>query len=494
VTLNSEQFVTHRPTPSAFDLRSLYDATGPEALSLHERYINPAYAAVLKTIGFDALYERAEGPYLFDRAGNRYIDCLGGYAVFACGRNHPVLKDAIRQYLDLDSPNLPGIGTFRLAGVLARELARIMPGGDSPDGLTNAFFTSAGGEAMDAALKMARAATGRTRIIYCSRAYHGLTLGALALNGNHEFREGFGPLMPGAVEIPFNDLAALERELAAGDVAAFVVEPIQGKGVHVPHADYLREAARLCGKHGALLAIDEVQTGLGRTGRWLACEHDGAGQSWMPDMVIIAKALSGGFAPVGAVMTRPSIHAKVFASMQQCARIQTTFGMNDLSMVAGLATLHVIREERLVEQAARVGSRLAEGLRASLAGMELFKEVRGRGLMLAVEFQRPRSLTLKAQWDLMHTLDKSLFCQAILMPMMSEHRVLAQVAGHAQDVIKLIPPLVLSEQDADDVTRAMSSAAAACHKLTGPAWEVGRKLGAAALRRFGMGRRDEPAG
>lgn len=475
-------------TSERFDLQQVLDAH-PDALELLEQHVNPSFAAVLKTIGFDARYVRGEGAYLFDDRGNRYIDLLGGYAVFAAGRNHPVIRDALKQAMELNLPNLPGVGTWRLPGVLARELIALAPK-DHRDGtgLDTAFFASGGAEAIDAALKHARAATGRERFVYCHRAYHGLTFGALSVTGNHEFRDGFGSLGPSS-EIPFNDLAALERELRKGDAAAFIVEPIQGKGVNLPSENFLREASSLCRRHGTLMILDEIQTGLGRTGRMFAGEHWGMGASgplgWCPDIMVIAKALSGGYVPVSAVLVKRAIHQKVFTSMSQCSRIQTTFGMNDLAMAAGLATLHVLKSERIVENAHDVGTYLRDGLARTLGRYELVKEVRGRGLMIAIEFHKPKSFMLARAWDMLHAMDPNLFCQAIILPLMSDHRILAQVAGHRLDVIKFIPPLVLSRADADEVIRAMDACVGACNSLTGPVWEVGKKLSSAALKRFG---------
>ncbi|MBC7835774.1 MAG: aspartate aminotransferase family protein [Phycisphaerales bacterium] len=473
-----------------FDIRALVERHRQDALPLLERYVNPSFAAVLRTIGFDINFVRGQGAYLWDDRGIRYIDCLGGYAVFNVGRNHPVVREALKQAMDLDLPNLLGLGAFRLSGLLAKELVAMAPGAGVVGGepLDTVFFANSGGEAIDAALKHARAATGRCRVVYCDRAYHGLTMGSLSVCGNAEFREGFGPLLGDTTQIAFNDLPGLERELARGDVAAFIVEPIQGKGVHIPEAEYLREAQRLCHKHGALLIADEIQTGLGRTGRMFACEHYGL----EPDIMVIAKALSGGYVPVSAVLTRRWIHEAVFSSMDKCSRIQTTFGQNDLAMAAGLATLHVLREETIVENAAVVGAYLMERLRAALAKYEMVKQVRGLGLMIAIEFQPPRlrSVGLRTGWELLHKMDQSLFCQAVLIPLLTEHRVLAQVAGHRQDVIKLIPPLVLSRENADEIVAALDATIGACHKFPGPVWEVGRKLGGAAIKRFG-GKRGE---
>lgn len=428
---------------------------------------------MLRTIGFDVEYVRGEGAYLWDKNGRRYIDCLGGYAVFNLGRNHPVIRDALKQAMDADLPNLPGIGPFRLSGALAKQLI-----GTAPGDLDTVYFTNSGTEGVEVALKYARAATGRDRFVYCSRSYHGLTLGSLSVNGSVEFRDGFGALLP-ATEIPFGDLSALEDELKKGDVAAFIVEPIQGKGVNVPAPGFLRSAHALCEKYGSLIIADEVQTGYGRTGRMWACEHDGL----EPDIMISAKALSGGYVPVGAVFSKRWIHQKVFSSMDRCSVQQTTFSQNDLAMVAGLATLHVLREERLIEHAAAMGERLMAGLRQLQSKYELVRDVRGRGLMVAIEFGKPRSLKLRAAWEMVHAMNRNLFCQAILMPLLTDHGILAQVAGHRLDVIKLIPPLVVSEADVDEIVAAFDATIAACSKFPGPTWEATKKLAAAALKR-----------
>jgi ornithine--oxo-acid transaminase len=496
----------HAASPSpggpsdSFSLDRVLAESLPELMEAHERYINPAFAGVLKTIGFDARYVRGEGAYLWDERGRRYIDCLGGYAVFALGRNHPVVREAVRRAMELELPNLPGVGLFRLSGPLAKDLLKVVPGGvlnercpGEREPIDRVFFANGGAEAVDAAIKFARVATGRERVVYCHQSYHGLSVGALSVTGNHEFRAGFGELLRGTSEIPFNDLPALERELARGDVAAFIVEPIQGKGVNIPHDDYLGEASALCARHGALLILDEIQTGLGRTGRMFGCEHFGVSGSegppagvrpWTPDMVIVAKALSGGYVPVSAVLCKRKVHDRVFPTMAHCAKVQNTFGQNDLAMAAGLATLHTIRAEGIVERSARVGERLMSGLRSALAGFDMMKDVRGRGLMVGIEFQRPRSMLLRTGWDLLKKVDENLFCQAIVIPLMVDHRILAQVAGHRLDVIKLIPPLVLSEKDADEVVAAFGATVGACQRFPGPAWEVGKKLSAAAVKRF----------
>ena len=457
-----------------FDLRAIVERHRDQSLSLLETHVNPAFAKVLKILGFHVRYTRGQGAYLYDEAGRQYLDCLAGYGTFACGRNHPVIRQALHDALDLDLPNLIKMGVSSLSGLLARELLAIAPGE-----LDTAFFGNSGADAVETALKYARAATGKSRILYCHKAFHGLTLGALSVNGNEEFRAGFGPLLPDTTAIPFNDLAALERELAKGDVAGFIVEPIQGKGVFVPDDDYLPGVAELCRRQRAILIADEVQTGFGRTGKMFACEHWGL----EPDILVAAKALSGGCVPVSCVLSKRWIHEKVFSSLDRCVVHSTTFGQNDLAMVAGLATLHVLKTEKLVENAANMGACLAAGLTTALRKYEMFEQVRGRGLMLGVSFRSPQGFSLRMGWNLLHKLDQSLFCQAMLIPLLTDHRVLAQVAGHHLDVIKLLPALVLNESDVEHLVTAFDAVVANCHRFPGPVWEVGKRLSQQAFRR-----------
>src|SRR4051794_35511749 len=299
-------------------------------MALNQRHLNPQLGRILRTLGFDKEWVSGRGSYLIDRQGHEYLDLLSGYGVFSLGRSHPYVKEQLAKVLAADTANLPQLGVSTLPGVLAEQLiAR------APKSLDGVVLTSSGTESVETAIKLARGATGRPRIIYCDHAFHGLTLGSLSVNGNEEFRERFGPLLPGCDPVPFGDLDALRRELEQGDVAAFLVEPVQGKGVRVPEPAYLPEAQELCRGHGALFALDEVQTGLGRTGRLLALEH------WQlqPDIVTLSKALSGGYVPVGAVLSSRKVFDRVFDSMERAVVHGSTFAQNDLAAAAALATL-----------------------------------------------------------------------------------------------------------------------------------------------------------
>jgi ornithine--oxo-acid transaminase len=441
--------------------------------SMHARYLNEQLVRVLKTIGYDVGFQKGQGQYLFDRSGARYLDLLSGFGVFAIGRNHPVLRDALKSVLDSDLPNLVQLDVSTLAGVLAERLLGHVPY------LDKVFFANSGAECVEAAIKFARCATGRPGIVYCDHAFHGLSYGALSLTGDDNFRKGFGPLLPDCTSIPFNDLQALEKALSTRQVAAFVVEPIQGKGVNMPSDEFLPGAAALCRRYGTLFVADEIQTGIGRTGRFLACEH------WNiePDMVLLAKALSGGHVPVGAVLARKQVFDKVFNQMDRAVVHGSTFGKNDLAMAAGIATLDVIKAERLVENAARRGAELRLALTRLVPGYELMKEVRGKGLMIGVEFGPPKSLRLKASWNVLETANKGLFCQLITVPLFKDHKILTQVAGHGSHTIKLLPPLTITEEDCGWIERAFDDVIAGSHKVPGAIWSLGKTLVDNAVRR-----------
>jgi len=452
---------------------SLLAERSGERFSLHERYLNTQMVRVLRTIGFDRNYVRAVGPYLYDDRGDRYLDLLSGYGVFAVGRNHPVVVRALREVLEAELPGLVQMDVSLLAGLLAERFVATMPGA-----LDKVFFANSGTEAVEAAIKFARYATGRPGIVHCEHAFHGLTLGSLSLNGEDIFRDGFGPLLPDTYRIPFDDLAALEHALTRHEIAAFIVEPIQGHGVNLPSPDYLPEAARLCRQHGALFVADEIQTGMGRTGRFWAVEHWGV----EPDMLLTAKALSGGFVPVGAVALRKSIFDAVFSSMVRAPIHGSTFSKNNLAMAAGVATLDVIAEENLVEHAAKLGEAILADLRGMVDRYAFVKEVRGLGMMQAMEFAPPDRLKHRTAWKLLDAAQKGLFSQLVTVPLFKRHKILSQTAGHDLAVVKFLPPLVIDESDRQWIVRAVDDVLADTENVGGAIWDLGRTLAGAALR------------
>jgi ornithine--oxo-acid transaminase len=393
--------------------------------------------------------------------------------VFAIGRNHPTVINALKETLTLELPNLVQMDVSLLSGLLAKEVLAT-----TPDNLDKMFFCNSGTEAVEAAIKFARYTTKRPRIVYCEHGYHGLTIGALSLNGEEIFREGFGPLLPNCSSVPFNDLEALEQALSTKDVAAFIVEPIQGKGVNIPDDNYLPEVERLCKKYGTLFVADEIQTGIGRTGKFWAIDHWGV----KPDMILMAKALSGGFVPVGGVAMTTKIMDTVFNRMDRAVVHGSTFSKNNMAMAAGLASLHVIHEEKLVENSAKVGEDIISTLNAMSSKYEFLKEARGKGSMIAIEFQSPKSLSLKAAWAMLEAANKGLFCQMITIPLFKEHRVLSQVAGHGMNVVKLLPPLNLTQKDRDWIVDSFDKTIADTHNVTGSIWTLGKNLASHALK------------
>ena len=455
------------------DVSEMFVDRESQRSSMHARHLNEQLVRVLKTIGYDVGFQRGVGQYLFDRDGARYLDLLSGFGVFAIGRNHPVLRTALKSVLDADMPNLVQMDVSTLAGILAERLLEHAPY------LDKVFFANSGAETVEAAMKFARNATGRNEILYCDHAYHGLSYGALSLTDDSNFRGGFGSLLPGCSSVPFNDLEALEKALSGKQVAAFIVEPIQGKGVNMPTDEFLPGAAALCRKYGTLFIADEIQTGIGRTGRFLAVEH------WNvePDMVLLAKALSGGHVPVGALLTRKSIFDKIFNRMDRAVVHGSTFAKNDLAMAAGIATLEVMKHERLVENSAKRGAELRLALQNMIPGFELLKEVRGKGLMIGVEFGPPKSLRLKASWNILESANKGLFCQLITVPLFKDHKILTQVSGHGSHTIKLLPPLVITEEDCNWIEKSFDDVIAASHKVPGAIWSLGKTLVDNAVRK-----------
>lgn len=456
------------------DVTALLADSEGRGFELFREHVNPRLAQVLRTIGFDRNYVRGRGAYLWDSDGNQYLDMIGGYGVFAVGRNHPDIRQALIDYMTLDYPNLIQLDTPVLCGLLAEALkSRI------PYDLDTVYFTNSGNEGIEAAIKYAHCATERPAILYCRKAFHGLTNGALSLCGDDSFRRGFAPHLPHCRSVEFDDLDGLEQALRAGDVAALVIEPVQGKGVNIPSSGYLSAAAELCHRHGALFVADEVQTGVGRTGKFLALEYE---EDVAPDIVVLSKALSGGYAPIGAVLARRWIYDKVFPSMERAVVHSSTFGKGGLGMVAGLATLQCLDEHGLIERASQMGRLLGEGIQAMAPRFEFIREVRWRGLMLGIEFEAPTSPVLRNAWMMAHKLDRNLFPQAITMPLLQDHRVLTQVAGHNIDVIKLLPPMVLSEDDVKWFLSAFEDVMVELHKFPGPVWAVLSRLGKSMLK------------
>jgi ornithine--oxo-acid transaminase len=435
-------------------LRELLGQHQGEELELYARTINPQFIRLLRTIGFDRRWVRAEGAYLYDADGGSYLDLLGGFGIYNVGRNNPRVRAALVEALELDTPGKVQLGVSPLPGLLASALLE-----RTPSSLGRVLFTNSGTEATEAALKLGRAATGRTKVVSCEHGFHGLTLGSLSAAGDAAFSERFGPLLPGFSRVPFDDLPALEAALRGEDVALFIVEPVQGHGPYFPSDGYLQGAQELCRRYGTLFCVDEVQTGFGRTGWMFALEHWGL----EPDLLAVAKSLSGGYVPVGALLMSTAVYDAVFDSLEHSVSHGSTFAPNDLAMAAGLATLEELDSQRLPEHAAQMGDLLLERTRPLVERYEVVKDVRGLGLIWAIEFEEPSGGS--RSWRMLERVQPGLFAQLVVVPLFSEHKILTQVAGHDSNVIKILPPLVLSEDDVDWFVGALDATLARAQKL-----------------------------
>jgi ornithine--oxo-acid transaminase len=426
------------------------------ATDAYADYVNPQWVKLLSLLEMNVAYERCLGAELFTADGRRILDFLSGYCVHNTGHNHPAIIDALKNELDRSGPVMLQSNVAELAGELAGRLCKLAGGG-----LTKVFFASSGSEGVETAIKFARAHTGRVGLLSCDRAFHGLTCGALSLMNGDYWRKGFGPLLPDVAFVPFGNLVALEKELSARRYAAFFVEPIQAEGgIRVPEPDYLKNVQAVCRRYGTLLVADEVQTGMFRTGPFLASHHFGI----TPDIVVLAKALSGGLVPVSAVLMSDDTHRSVFSSFKRSIVHASTFSENSLSMRAGLATLDVLEGQGLGDRATQLGIELKERLAGALSGFEMVKEVRGQGLLLGIEFIAPRRLTLRAPFEAFAQIHPAMFGQILVMRLFRSGNILTQICGNDFMVLKVAPPLVVSpEQIAEFVSSVREVVAFAHH-------------------------------
>ena len=409
--------------------------------NLYKQFVNPQWVRLLDLLRMNVHYTRCSRSRLFAEDGRVFLDFLSGYCVHNVGHNHPRIIDALESELRREGPAMVQSNVPDLAGQLASQLCA-RAGGH----LAKVFFCNSGSEGIEAAIKFARVRTHRTGLLYAKGAFHGLTTGALSLMGDDFWKEGFGPLLPDCDAVPFGDIHALQSKLASKRYAALVLEPIQGEGgICLPAPQYLAESERLCRRFGTLLVLDEVQTGMGRTGKFLACHHYGV----QPDMVILAKALSGGLIPVGAVLMTDDVYEAVYDSLQRSIVHTSTFSENALAMRAGLATLSVLEDENLIARAGEIGILLRSKLQKALSGYGMVKEVRGRGLFCGIEFTKPEQLRLRTSFEAFRAIHPGLFGQIVVMNLF-ERGILTQMCGNNFMVLKVAPPLVIEESEIDE--------------------------------------------
>jgi ornithine--oxo-acid transaminase len=405
---------------------------------VYAEHVNPQWVRLLDLLQMNVRYERCVGAELFTADGRRIVDFLSGYCVHNVGHNHPDVVQALQEELARCGPAMIQTHVADLAGELADRLCARAGGR-----LNKAFFASSGSEGVEAAIKFARAHTRRAGILAAEHAFHGLTCGSLSLMSDGFWREGFGPLLPETSIVPFGSIEALEGELKSKRFAAFIVEPIQSEaGVRIPDQAYLRSAEALCRRYGTLFVLDEVQTGMYRTGTFLAAHQFGVD----PDMVVLAKALSGGLVPVGAVLMSDDVCNSVYSSLPRAFVHTSTFSENSLAMRAALATLEVLEREALGQRAMQAGDYLREQLTTALAEFEMVKEVRGMGLLMGIEFQAPSQLRLRVPYEAFRAIHGGMFGQILVMRLFRDFGFLTQVCGNNFMVLKVAPPLVVEKE------------------------------------------------
>ena len=440
-----------------------------------ERYakrVNPEWVRLLDLLQMNVRYERCLGAELRTDDGRRILDFLSGYCVHNVGHNHPEVVRALQSELERCGPAMIQTHVADLAGELAEKLCQRAEGR-----LAKAFFCSSGSEGVEAAIKFARAHTKRAGILSAEHAFHGLTCGALSLMSDKFWSEGFGPLLPGTSVIPFGDLEALEHELKTKRFAAFVVEPVQSEaGVRIPDADYLPGAESLCRRYGTLFVVDEVQTGMYRTGAFLASHRFRV----EPDMVILAKAMSGGLIPCGAVLMSDAVCNSVYSSLPRAFVHTSTFSENSLAMRAALATLQVLEDQELGQRSIAAGQYLQAQLREVLRDFEMVKEVRGVGLLMGIEFQAPRQLRLRIPYEGFGAVHPAMFGQIVVMRLFRDFGFLTQICGNNFMVLKVAPPLVVTDAQLDAFVLAIRDVVEIAHS-PGAFWSEALGLARRAL-------------
>jgi ornithine--oxo-acid transaminase len=417
--------------------------------STYADYVNPQWVRLLNLLQMNVRYQRCAGSELYTEDGRRILDFLSGYCVHNTGHNHPAIIAALKDELDRSGPAMLQSHVAELAGELAFRLCQ-SAGGRAQ----KVFFCSSGSEGVEAVIKFSRAHTRRPGLLYAEGAFHGLTCGVLSLMSDGFWRDGFGPLLPGTEAVPFGSLESLEQKLRTRQFAAFIVEPVQGEaGIQVPHPAYLRSAQELCRRYGTLFVADEVQTGLYRTGKFLASHHFGI----EPDMVVLAKALSGGLVPVGAVLMSDEIYESVYDSLKRSIVHTSTFSENGLAMRACLTTLEVLEREDLGRRAILHGETLRNSLSSVLNNYEMVCSVRGLGLLCGIGFRPPTRLALRVPFETFRRIHPGMFGQVIVMRLFRDHGILTQMCGNNFLVLKAAPPLVVSEAHIDCFVDAIHS-------------------------------------
>jgi putrescine aminotransferase len=412
---------------------------------LFSRYVNPGLKTLQSVVGFDKRFVRGDGVSVYDEEGNRYLDFVGGYGCLPFGHSPKDILAALDEVKEV--PNYLQVMTSPFQAALAHDLAQIVP-----EGLEITFFSNSGTEAVESALKLARGAMGEGVFVYCTGAFHGKTLGSLSVGGREKYKKPFYPLVPGTVEVPFGDLNALEKVLRENKVVAFITEPIQGEGgVILPPAGYLRTARELTERYGALLILDEVQTGFGRTGKMFAAQHEEV----RPDILCLAKALGGGVMPMGATVATKKVWEKAYGGLSRAVLHTSTFGGGARACAAALASIQKIVGEGLVDRAAELGAHCLSGLKTLKERYKLVEDVRGIGLLMGIEFKKPGGILDVLTAGSVNKIAEE-YCGALVASeLMKRHRVISVYTLNNPNVIRLEPALTVTKEEIDLVLNAL---------------------------------------
>ncbi len=428
------------------DVKEALSMKFSQAAKLHTAYLNPYLTWISRFLGFKKRLAKASGSHLFDESGNDYLDFLSGFGALNLGHEHPAVIAALREVENY--PNILQSYLNPLAGKCAEYLAKLTSGK-----LKRVFFSNSGSEACEAAIKLARAATGKKLIVYCAGAYHGKTIGALSVSGREKYKKFFEPLMTQTTSVPYNDLVSLEKVFKLERVAAFIIEPIQGEGgMIVPDEGYLKKVETLCRKHEVLLIVDEVQTGMGRTGKFFCYQHEGV----VPDILVLSKSLGGGGMPIGATITTDPLWRKAYGSLEKCLLHSSTFGGNSRACACGIAAIRTILAENLDARAAEVGQRLMDKLKDFQKRYSILREVRGRGLMIGLSLARLKGKSSLVEGGVTLWVARQLF---------KRHRVITAFTMNNLDVLRIAPPLTVEETDIQRFTDALEDVLSSAEKF-----------------------------
>lgn len=446
------------------------DTVSQSVIDTYARHVNPAFIKLLGVFGYGRVFTRAQGVHLWDSEGKQYLDGLASFGATNLGHRHPGLVEQLGKELLVAHPDLLHIGPSPAMAELAERLAGLT-GGE----LEIALFSTSGGEAVESALKLARAATRRPGFLYCQDGFHGTGLGALSVMGASRMRAPFEPLLSDCKAVPFGDLDALRKALNP-KVAGFLVEPVQGEGgVRTPPPGYLAEALKLCQDNGTLLLMDEVQTGLGRCGSLFAYQQ----QDLVPDVLILGKALGGGMLPVSAALTTPRLHHKAYGATDRFDLHGSTFSGYALGCAAAMATLTIVEQEGLVENARQRGQQLLEGLQIGLEGHPLVRDVRGQGLLVGIELGEAGSggfLSKRLRAPLVQAVARNVFGQWLALRLL-ERGLICQPAALRWDVLKIEPPLTIQAAEVDQIVTEVVQVLQHYRQLGPLLHDIGQRMG-----------------